>query len=213
MSTVGLFSVTVFALSPLPYNNNALEPYISQKTLEFHHGKHHQTYVTNLSNLVKGTKYEKMELSEIMIESAKDSSAVGIFNNAAQHWNHTFYWHSMKENGGGKPSTHLISMMEKDFGGFDKFVDAFKTASASQFGSGWVWLVFDKKAGKLLIVKTGNAENPITNGLIPLMTMDVWEHAYYLDYQNRRADYADIFLKNLVKWEFVEQNLKTASEQ
>lgn len=194
-----------FTLPPLPYAENALEPHISGKTLSFHYGKHHQTYLTNLNKLIEGTELEKQTLEEVILASSKDSAKVGIFNNAAQVWNHTFYWNSMKPHGGGEPNGELLSKIIDEFGSFEKFREDFKQAGATQFGSGWAWLVLDK--GSLKIVKTGNADLPLIHGQKALLTCDVWEHAYYLDYQNRRPDYIDVFLKNLVNWNFAAQKL------
>lgn len=196
---------SMFSLPPLPYAQDALAPHISANTLSFHYGKHHQTYVTNLNNLVKDTPLAGATLEEVIMASANDPAKVGIFNNAAQVWNHTFYWHSMKPNGGGAPKGDLAKKIDADFGGFDKFKDAFKQAGATQFGSGWAWLVLD--GGKLKVTKTGNADLPMVHNQKALLTMDVWEHAYYLDYQNRRPDYISTFLDKLVNWEFVEKNL------
>ena len=192
-------------LPSLPFEANALEPYISANTLSFHHGKHHQTYVTNLNNLIQNTELADASLEEIIVASANKPEKVGIFNNAAQVWNHTFYWNSMKKNGGGAPTGAIAAKINEDFGSFDAFVEAFKNAGLTQFGSGWAWLVLD--AGKLKITKTPNADTPMAHGQKALLTVDVWEHAYYLDYQNKRADYIDIFLKHLVNWDFVNTNL------
>ena len=194
-----------FELPPLPYAKDALAPAISSNTLDFHHGKHHNAYVTNLNNLVEGKKYASMSLEEVIQESwqAKDA---GVFNNSAQIWNHTFYWNSMAPNGGGKPTGDIASMIDKDFGSYDKFAEEFKAAGATQFGSGWAWLVLD--GGSLKVTKTPNAELPMTSGQTALLTMDVWEHAYYLDYQNKRPDYIGTFLDKLVNWDFANQNLK-----
>ncbi|OZB14283.1 MAG: superoxide dismutase [Fe] [Hyphomonas sp. 34-62-18] len=198
-----------FTLPELPYARNALAPHISEETLNFHYGKHHQAYVTNLNGLVEGTDLAGKSLEEVIKISAADKSKAGIFNNSAQVWNHTFYWHSMKPNGGGKPHGKVADLIERDLGGYDNFVKEFKQAGATQFGSGWAWLSY--KGGKLVISKTPNAETPLTEeGTTPLMTMDVWEHAYYLDYQNRRPDYIDTFLNSLVNWDFVNQNLADA---
>lgn len=197
-----------FTLPELPYAKDALEPHISANTLDFHHGKHHNTYVVNLNKLVEGTDLADKSLEEIISISAKDSSKAGIFNNAAQIWNHTFYWHSMKPAGGGKPSGALAAKIEEDFGSYDNFVQEFKTAGATQFGSGWAWLVLD--GGKLKVTKTANAELPASNGQTPLLTMDVWEHAYYLDFQNRRPDYIATFLESLVNWDFAAENFEKA---
>ena len=197
-----------FELPDLPYAKDALKPHISAETLEYHHGKHHNTYVTTLNNLVKDTPLADKSLEEIIKAVAGDSSKTAIFNNAAQVWNHTFYWHSMKPGGGGKPSGAVAAKIDSDLGGYDKFVEDFKTAGATQFGSGWAWLVLD--GGKLKITKTPNAENPMTGGATPLLTMDVWEHAYYLDYQNARPKYIETFLSELVNWDFANQNLADA---
>jgi len=195
----------MFTLPPLPYAENALEPVISANTMSFHYGKHHKTYVDNLNNLVKGTDYENASLEKIINETAGKADKAGLFNNAAQTWNHTFYWHSMKGNGGGKPSGKLAEMIDAAFGGYDNFKKEFSATTVSQFGSGWGWLVLD--GGALKIVKTANAEVPFTKGQKPLLTLDVWEHAYYLDYQNRRAAYLDAVIDKLVNWDFVAQNL------
>jgi Fe-Mn family superoxide dismutase len=190
----------MFELPELPYAANALEPHISPNTLAFHHGKHHNTYVTNLNNLIKGTEFENATLEEII----KKSSG-GIFNNAAQVWNHTFYWHCMKPAGGGEPSGALADAINASFGSFEQFKAAFIQTAVTTFGSGWAWLV--KKAdGSLALVSTSNAVTPLTGDDIPLLTCDVWEHAYYLDYQNRRPDYVSTFFDNLVNWDFVAEN-------
>ena len=194
-----------FVLPKLPYEKTALEPYISRDTLNFHYDKHHQTYVTKLNELAAGTDFENMELVDVIKETGVDADLRGIFNNAAQVWNHTFYWHCMKKEGGGKPTGDLLVRIEKDFESYENFCALFKQAALTQFGSGWAWLVEDR--GTLKIIKTGNAETPLTQDVIVLLTCDVWEHAYYLDYQNRRPDYVDIFLKHLVNWDFVEENL------
>jgi Fe-Mn family superoxide dismutase len=193
-------------LPQLPYAKNALAPHISENTINFHYGKHHQAYVTNLNNLIAGTDLEGKSLEEIIKISAADKTKAGIFNNAAQVWNHTFYWNSMKPNGGGKPSADLLKRIEADFGSFEDFAKEFKNAGTTQFGSGWAWLVLEN--GKLKVTKTGNAETPLTTNAKPLMTMDVWEHAYYLDFQNARPNYIDTFLNHLVNWDFVAKNLK-----
>ncbi len=195
-----------FELPSLPYAKNALAPHISENTINFHYGKHHQAYVTNLNNLLSGTDLVGKSLEEVIKISHADKTKAGIFNNSAQVWNHTFYWHSMKPNGGGKPSGAVLAKIESDFGSYENFVTEFKNAGATQFGSGWAWLVLD--SGKLKVVKTGNAETPLTSTAKPLMTMDVWEHAYYLDFQNARPTYIDTFLNHLVNWDFVAQNLK-----
>lgn len=192
-------------LPSLPYEATALEPFISANTLGFHHGKHHQTYVTNTNNLIKGTDLEDASLEKIVLSSANNAEKVGLFNNAAQVWNHTFYWKSMKKGGGGLPTGAIAKKIEEDFGSYDAFAEAFKNAGLTQFGSGWAWLVL--KDGKLQIMKTANGDTPMVHGLIAILTVDVWEHAYYLDYQNKRADYLDVFLKNLVNWDFANANL------
>ncbi|MGE5546371.1 MAG: superoxide dismutase [Solirubrobacterales bacterium] len=195
-----------FELPPLPYAKDALEPHISARTLEFHHGKHHAAYVTNLNNLTKDSDLASKSLEEVIKAAAADLPAKqGIFNNAAQVWNHTFFWHCMKKGGGGKPTGKLLARIEQDFGSYEKFAEEFKNAAVTQFGSGWAWLV--ENNGKLAITKTANADLPLAHGLKALLTVDVWEHAYYLDYQNRRPDFVQAFLDNLVNWEFVEKNL------
>jgi Fe-Mn family superoxide dismutase len=195
-------------LPALPYSLDALEPHISRSTLEFHHGKHHAAYVTNLNNLVAGGELENKSLEDTILAVAGDASKAGVFNNAAQVWNHTFYWQGMKPGGGGAPTGDLAAKIDADFGSFDAFKDQFKAAGATQFGSGWAWLVLDN--GSLKITKTGNADLPLAHGQKALLTMDVWEHAYYLDYQNRRPDYISTFLDKLVNWEFVAANLAAA---
>lgn len=190
-------------LPSLPYAMDALVPHISPETLEYHYGKHHQTYVTNLNNLITGTEYEKLSLEDAIKNSYAQNNA-GIFNNAAQVWNHTFYWHCLSPQGGGHPNTELMQAIIKDFGTFEAFCDQFKQAALTQFGSGWAWLV--SKDGVLSIVKTGNADLPMVHGMTALLTCDVWEHAYYIDYRNKRADYVDTFLKHLVNWDFVASN-------
>jgi Fe-Mn family superoxide dismutase len=194
-----------FTLPLLPYEKNALEPHISSRTLDFHHGKHHQTYVDNLNKLIANTELENKPLEEIIRLSAQDTAKAGIFNNAAQVWNHTFYWHSLKKEGGGLPQGVLLKRIAQDFGDYDKFKEAFKQAGATQFGSGWVWLIEEKST--LKIAKTGNADLPMIHGQKALLTCDVWEHAYYLDYQNRRPDYLEVFLNHLVNWDFAAKNL------
>ena len=197
-----------FELPPLPYAQDALEPHITANTLSFHHGKHHNTYVTNLNNLTKDTDMADQSLEEIVKATAGDASKAGVFNNAAQVWNHTFFWHSMSPNGGGAPTGAIAEKIEADFGGYDKFVEAFKAAATTQFGSGWAWLVLEN--GTLKVTKTGNADSPLAHGQTPILTLDVWEHAYYLDFQNRRPDYIGTFLDSLVNWDFANQNLAAA---
>jgi len=195
----------MFTLPPLPYAENALEPVISANTISFHYGKHHKTYVDNLNNLVKGTDYENAPLEKIITETAGKADKAPLFNNAAQIWNHTFYWNSLKGNGGGKPTGKIAQMIDSAFGGYDNFRKELSATTVSQFGSGWGWLVQD--GGALKIVKTANAEVPFTKGQKPLLTIDVWEHAYYLDHQNKRAAYVDAVIDKLLNWEFAAQNL------
>jgi len=197
-----------YQLPNLPYDYTALEPHISKSTLEFHHDKHHAAYVKKFNAAVEGTDLDSQPIEEVIKAIAGDSEKSGTFNNAAQAWNHTFYWNSMKPGGGGMPTGDLAKKIEADLGGFEKFTEAFKNAGATQFGSGWAWLVLDH--GTLKVTKTLNADNPLTSGQTPLLTMDVWEHAYYLDYQNQRPDYIGAFLGSLVNWEFAAQNLAAA---
>ena len=193
-----------FSLPPLPYADNALEPLISANTLSFHYGKHHKTYVDNLNKLVEGKDLAAMSLEDIIKKSAGNPDMAGVFNNAAQIWNHTFYWDSLEPNGGGKPPGAIPAAIDKDLGGNDKFKADCAAAAVTQFGSGWAWLVSD--AGTLKIVKTGNAEVPLTKGQTPLLTIDVWEHAYYLDYQNLRAKYVETLIDKLLNWDFANKN-------
>jgi Fe-Mn family superoxide dismutase len=188
-------------LPPLPYAKNALEPVISAETIEYHYGKHHQTYVTNLNNLIKGTEFENAALEEIVVKSTG-----GIFNNAAQVWNHTFYWNGLKPNGGGAPKGELAAAIDKAFGSFEEFKNQFSQKAITTFGSGWAWLVKNKD-GSLSLESTSNAGCPLTGGQTPLLTIDVWEHAYYVDYRNARAKYVEEFW-NIVNWDFVEANFK-----
>jgi Fe-Mn family superoxide dismutase len=197
-----------FELPPLPYPKNALEPHTSAQTLDFHHGRHHQAYVTNLNGLVKDTPMESQSLEQIIQATAKDASKAGVFNNAAHVWNHTFFWNCMKPNGGGAPSGNVAQAIDRDLGGLAKFKDDFKAAAVGQFGSGWAWLVAN--GGKLSITRTPNAVNPLSEGQTALLTCDVGEHAYYLDFQNRRPDFVQAFLDHLVNWDFVAQNLAKA---
>ncbi len=193
-------------LPDLPYAKNALEPHISAKTLEFHHDKHHKTYVDTGNKLISGTDLENLDAEAIVKKVVGDASKTAIFNNVAQAWNHSFYWQCMKANGGGKPTGQVAQKIDADFGSFDKFAEEFKNAGITQFGSGWAWLVL--KNGKLEITKTANADTPIAHGVKPLLVVDVWEHAYYLDYQNRRADYLQTFIDKLINWDFVNSGLK-----
>jgi Fe-Mn family superoxide dismutase len=190
---------------PLPFETADLEPYISAKTIEFHYGKHHSGYVNKTNQLIAGTEYEKMPLLDIIQKTAGVGDKTAIFNNAAQAFNHAFYWNSMQPNGGGKPTGKIGQKIDETFGNYQKFRDALADAAVSQFGSGWVWLVLD--AGKLKIIKTANADTPVAHGMKPILTIDVWEHAYYLDFQNRRADYVQAFIEHLINWGFAEQNL------
>ena len=185
-----------FELPSLPYANDALAPYMSSETLDFHHGKHHQTYVTNLNNLVKDTDMKDSSLEEIVVKSSKDSSMAGIFNNAGQHWNHILFWQCMKPNGGGSMPSELESRITSDLGGIDQFKEAFIQAGTTQFGSGWAWLAIDN--GKLVVTKSPNASNPLVDGMKPILGCDVWEHSYYIDYRNKRPDYLKAFLDSLV---------------
>ncbi len=187
-------------LPPLPYSLDALQPHISKETLEYHYGKHHQAYVTNLNNLIKGTEFENATLEDIV----KKASG-GVFNNAAQVWNHSFYWNTLSPKGGGAPSGAIAEAIKKKWGSFDAFKEAFNKSAVGNFGSGWTWLV-KKPDGGLDIVNTSNAGTPITGADKPLITCDVWEHAYYIDYRNRRPDYVGSFW-NLVSWAFAQQNL------
>jgi Fe-Mn family superoxide dismutase len=192
-------------LPELPYAKNALEPFISENTLNFHHGKHHNAYVTNLNNLIANTDLATKSLEEIIHAVVGNPAKAGVFNNAAQVWNHTFYWHSLKPKGGGLPSGAIAQKIDASFGSYENFKKEFTAAATTQFGSGWAWLVAD--GDSLKIVKTGNAETPITQGLKPLITIDVWEHAYYLDYQNLRPKYIETYLESLVNWDFANANL------
>lgn len=197
-----------FELPPLPYARDALAPHISAQTFDFHYGKHHQAYVTNLNRLVDGSAYAGHSLEDVIAKSAAEKAA-GIFNNSAQIWNHTFFWHSMRPMGGGAAKGDVASLIERDLGGAEGFRKAFTEAATTQFGSGWAWLV--AKGGKLEIRKTANAETPLTEaGVTPLLTLDVWEHAYYLDFQNRRPDFIATYLDHLVNWDFANANLSKA---
>ncbi len=195
-----------FTLPTLPYEKNALAPHISEQTLEFHYGKHHQTYVTNLNNLVQGSANESKTLEELICLSSGKPDMVGVFNNAAQVWNHTFFWNCMSPNGGGSPTGKIAEMINASFGNYEKFAADFKQAALTQFGSGWAWLV--QECDDLKIIKTANADLPMVHNQNALLTCDVWEHAYYLDYQNRRADFVQVFLDHLVNWDFVNKRLE-----
>ncbi|MDR3641219.1 MAG: superoxide dismutase [Humidesulfovibrio sp.] len=211
---VGLLAPTLFPLSealaassldqaPLPYALNALEPVISERTLAFHYGKHHAAYVANVKKMLPGSGLEGKSLEEIVKATAAKGG--GLFNNAAQSFNHALYWKCMKPGGGGLPSGKLLEAITASFGGYDAFRKAFVAASVGQFGSGWGWLA--RKDGKLEVLSSANADTPLAHGATPLLVVDVWEHAYYLDYQNRRADYVDAFMDKLVNWDFVAANL------
>ncbi|HSY24383.1 MAG TPA: superoxide dismutase [Polyangiaceae bacterium] len=191
-----------FTLPPLPYDKNALAPHISGETLDYHYGKHHQAYVTNLNKLVEGKPEASKSLEDIIL-----ASDGGVFNNAAQIWNHTFYWQSMKPNGGGQPTGDLADAINRDFGSFDKFAEEFTAAATTQFGSGWAWLVLGKDK-KLAVTKTPNADLPLKHGQKALLTIDVWEHAYYIDFRNQRPKYIETFLKHLANWDFALANLR-----
>lgn len=192
-------------LPDLPFGKESLAPFISANTLDFHYGKHHKTYVDNLNKLIDGSELAGLSLEEIIKTAAKDAAKTGIFNNAAQVWNHSFYWQCLKKGGGGHPTGAIAQKITAVWGNYDKFADELKNAGVTQFGSGWVWLV--QEGNNLKITKTANADTPIVHGQKPLLTIDVWEHAYYLDYQNRRADYLSAVIQNLINWDFVSSNL------
>ena len=194
----------MFELPKLDYSKSALSPIMSEQTLDLHHGKHHQTYITNLNNFIKSSDYEKLSLEEIIKKSSTEKKA-GIFNNASQHWNHNLFWKCMKPNGGGKIPPKLEKRLILDFGNVENFKNEFKNAGVSQFGSGWCWLSVNND--KLIVSKTANAINPLIDNVKPILGCDVWEHSYYIDYRNRRPEYLDKFLENLVNWEFVESLL------
>ena len=194
-----------FILPKLDYANDALSPIMSEETLDLHHGKHHQTYITNLNNFIKDTNMASMSLEEIIHNSAKDKSKAGIFNNASQHWNHELFWKCMKPNGGGSIPSKLQDKIKSDLGSVEEFKKNFIQAGITQFGSGWCWLSIDN--GKLVISKTPNAENPLIHNMKPILGCDVWEHSYYVDYRNRRPEYLDNFFEKLINWEFVESQL------
>ena len=194
-----------FELPKLNYENDALAPIMSAETLEFHHGKHHQTYITNLNNLTKDTDLANASLEDIITNTSGDASKAGIFNNAGQHWNHIMFWQCMKPNGGGAMPSELENRIISDFGSVDKFKEDFIQAGVTQFGSGWAWLAIDN--GKLVVTKSANASNPLVEGMTPIFGCDVWEHSYYIDFRNRRPDYLKAFLDNLANWEFVASQL------
>lgn len=193
-------------LPPLPFDKEELHPYISAQTLEYHYGKHHNAYVTNTNNLIKDTELETASLEEIIHITSNDTSKVALFNNAAQVWNHTFYWNSLAPNGGGTPSGTIAPLIDQAFGSYDNFAKALKEAALGQFGSGWAWLIVED--GKLSILKTSNADTPIAHGKKALLCIDVWEHAYYLDYKNARVEYVDNVINHLINWDFVNKNLE-----
>ena len=204
MNTAAVLSQPI-ALAPLPFDQGDLAPVISANTLSFHYGKHHKTYVDTLNKLIVGTEFADMPLEKIVKATSQSADHAAIFNNAAQAWNHTFYWKSLKPKGGGEPPALLKRAMEASFGSVDACKKELSKAAASQFGSGWAWLVQDGE--KLKIIKTPDAKTPMTDGPKPLLTIDVWEHAYYLDYQNRRVDYVNALIEKLANWEFAAQNL------
>lgn len=194
-----------FALPDLPYERDALEPHISARTMDFHYGKHHRTYIDKLNKAIEGSKYDNMPLEEV-IQASYESEDTPVFNNAAQAWNHTFFWDCMKAGGGGAPAGDLAERIDKELGGLDGFRTKFKEAATGQFGSGWAWLTASKDG--LAIVPTPNAHSPLTSDATPLITLDVWEHAYYLDYQNARDRFVDVFLEHLLNWDFAARNLE-----
>ncbi len=200
----------MFKLPSLPYAEDALEPYLSAKTLQFHHGKHHQTYVDTLNKLVEEHRLQGKTLDQLIASAYRDETKTAVFNNASQVWNHNFLWSCMAKNGGGAPDGELARAIKRDFGSFDRFADEFEAAAIGQFGSGWAWLVFD--AGRLKVIKTPNAVDPVAGGQATLLTCDVWEHAYYLDYQNRRPDFVRAFVDNLINWDFVAENFARAQK-
>ena len=189
----------------LPYAKGALEPYISARTFEFHYGKHHKAYVDNANKMLEGSELAGKDVVAIIQAAAKDPAKKGLFNNVAQAWNHAFFWQCMKPGGGGRPAGKIAERITSDFGGYEKFAEAFKNAGATQFGSGWAWLV--EKGGKLEIMQSANADTPVAQGIKPLLVVDVWEHAYYLDYQNRRPDFLQAFIDHLINWDFANANL------
>ena len=201
-------TASAHVLPPLPYADSALNPIISANTIGFHYRKHHKGYVDTLNKLAEGTEFADLPLEKIIIETAGKPAKTAIFNSAAQTWNHTFYWRSLKPKGGGEPPLALKQEIEASFGALDACKRELAAAATTQFGSGWAWLVLE--AGKLKVLKTENADSPLTKGMKPLLTVDVWEHAYYLDYQNRRADYVNLVLEKLINWSFAADNLGNA---
>ena len=198
-------SNTPHTLPPLPYAEDALDPVISARTVGIHYGKHHKTYVNNLNNLIADTELADLSLQEIITKTAGQASKAGIFNNSAQIWNHTFYWNSLSQKGGGEPPLILKQKIESSFGDLDSCKKELAAAAMTQFGSGWAWLV--KNGDKLEVAKTANAESPLSMGVKPLLVIDVWEHAYYLDYENRRIEYVNAVIEKLINWGFAEDNL------
>jgi len=196
-------------LPKLPYPMDALEPHISTETMEFHYGKHHRGYVDKLNKLIEGTRFEDLPLEQIIV-SAREQAEIDILNNAAQAWNHAFFWQCLSPKGQSEPVGRIRDLIEDEFGGIDKFKEDFRAAATSQFGSGWTWLVLD--SGKLRIMSTTNADSPIGTDMTPLLTLDVWEHAYYLDYRNERARYIDAFLDRLIDWKFALDNVQVAEK-
>jgi superoxide dismutase, Fe-Mn family len=203
--TASARAASAHALPALPYAENALEPYISAKTIGFHYGKHHKGYIDNLNKLITNTEFADLALEKIIAATAGKPDKTAIFNNAAQSWNHAFYWQCLKPNGGGEPSAALKKQIEASFGSLAACKKELATAAMTQFGSGWAWLVRDGQ--KLKVIKTANADTPLEKGMKPLLVIDVWEHAYYLDYQNRRADYVAAVLDKLINWDFAEKTL------
>ncbi|KAG7030874.1 Superoxide dismutase [Fe] 2, chloroplastic [Cucurbita argyrosperma subsp. argyrosperma] len=209
-----------FDLKPPPYPLDALEPHMSRSTLEYHWGKHHRAYVDNLNRQIEGTELDELSLEDIILRTYNKGDILPQFNNAAQIWNHDFLWESIKPGGGGKPTGELLGLIERDFDSFEKFLEEFKSAAATQFGSGWAWLAYkdntighprpSEKDRKLVILKSPNAVNPLVWDYAPLLTIDVWEHAYYLDFQNRRPDYISTFISNLISWEAADLRLQKA---
>lgn len=200
-----------FELPELPYEKDAFEPHFSPETFDYHHGKHHNAYVTNLNNLLEDNReMHGLDLEQIIKTSHNTNNA--IFNNAAQIWNHTFFWHSIKPGAGWIPTGAMLDKINKDFGSYEEFAKQFKQAALTQFGSGWAWLVLNNKNDKLEIVKTANAETPLTDDMAPLIACDVWEHAYYIDFRNRRPDYVSIFLDHMVNWDFASMHMHRAMQ-
>lgn len=199
-----------FELPALPFEKNALEPFVSARTLDLHHGRHHQTYITNLNNLIAETPLENLTLTEIVRQTAGKPDMTAVFNNAAQDWNHRFYWESLTPNGGSLPDSAFKDAVVEAFGSEDHFKTELKVAALSQFGSGWAWVV--KDGDDIKIVKTSNADTPVAHDQVPLLTIDVWEHAYYIDYQNKRADYVSALIDHLLNWQFAASNFDAAAE-